>query len=79
MALKSSNTLALATIGINTWYSVEITPPFTTKSAPLMTVILSTAADLSKAVEEAMKKLPEKSAEIFKKSRFENQSVKEIA
>ena len=36
-------------------------------------------SDLSKAVEEAMKKLPEKSAEIFKKSRFENQSVKDIA
>jgi RNA polymerase sigma factor (sigma-70 family) len=36
-------------------------------------------SDLSNAVEEAMKKLPEKSAEIFRKSRFENQSVKEIA
>ncbi len=36
-------------------------------------------ADLSKAVEEAMKKLPEKSVEIFKMSRFENQSVKDIA
>ena len=36
-------------------------------------------ADLSKAVEEAMKKLPEKSVEIFKLSRFENQSVREIA
>lgn len=36
-------------------------------------------ADLSKAVEEAMKKLPEKSVEIFKMSRFENQSVKAIA
>ena len=36
-------------------------------------------ADLSKAVEEAMKKLPEKSVEVFKLSRFENQSVKEIA
>ncbi|MEP7321752.1 MAG: RNA polymerase sigma-70 factor [Saprospiraceae bacterium] len=35
--------------------------------------------DLSKAVEEAMKKLPEKSSEIFKLSRFENQSVKQIA
>lgn len=35
--------------------------------------------DLSKAVEEAMKKLPEKSCEIFKLSRFENQSVKDIA
>ncbi|MDF7820245.1 RNA polymerase sigma-70 factor [Runella sp. MFBS21] len=36
-------------------------------------------SDLSKAVEEAMKKLPEKSVEIFKLSRFENQSVKAIA
>ncbi len=36
-------------------------------------------SDLAKAVEEAMKKLPEKSAEIFVKSRFENQSVKAIA
>ena len=35
--------------------------------------------DLSKAVEEAMKMLPEKSSEIFKLSRFENQSVKDIA
>lgn len=35
--------------------------------------------DLSKAVEEAMKKLPEKSCEIFKLSRFENQSVRDIA
>ena len=35
--------------------------------------------DLSRAVEEAMKQLPEKSIEIFKLSRFENQSVKEIA
>ena len=35
--------------------------------------------DLSKAVEEAMKKLPEKSCEIFKLSRFEHQSVKDIA
>jgi RNA polymerase sigma-70 factor (family 1) len=35
--------------------------------------------DLAIAVEEAMKKIPEKSAEIFKKSRFENQSVKDIA
>lgn len=35
--------------------------------------------DLSKAVEEAMKKLPEKSVEIFKLSRFENQSVRDIA
>lgn len=36
-------------------------------------------ADLSKAVEEAMKKLPEKSVEIFRLSRFENQPVKDIA
>ncbi|MCU0468639.1 MAG: RNA polymerase sigma-70 factor [Arcicella sp.] len=36
-------------------------------------------SDLAKAVEEAMKKLPEKSAEIFRKSRFENQSIKDIA
>jgi len=36
-------------------------------------------ADLSKAVDEAMKKLPEKSVEVFKLSRFENQSVKAIA
>ncbi|RIV21193.1 sigma-70 family RNA polymerase sigma factor [Fibrisoma montanum] len=35
--------------------------------------------DLSKAVDEAMKKLPEKSVEIFKLSRFENQSVRDIA
>lgn len=35
--------------------------------------------DLSKAVEEAMKKLPEKSVEIFQLSRFENQSVRDIA
>lgn len=35
--------------------------------------------DLATAVEEAMKILPEKSAEIFKQSRFENQSVKDIA
>ena len=36
-------------------------------------------SDLSKAVEAVMKKLPEKTCEIFKMSRFENQSVKEIA
>lgn len=36
-------------------------------------------ADLSKAVDEAMKKLPEKSVQVFKLSRFENQSVKAIA
>lgn len=36
-------------------------------------------SDLSSAVEAVMKKLPEKTCEIFKMSRFENQSVKEIA
>lgn len=36
-------------------------------------------ADLSKAVDEAMKKLPEKSGEIFRLSRFEGQSVRAIA
>ena len=35
--------------------------------------------DLSKAVDEAMKKLPEKSGEIFRLSRFDGQSVKAIA
>ena len=35
--------------------------------------------DLSEAVEKAMKKLPEKTSQIFRLSRFENQSVKEIA
>jgi RNA polymerase sigma-70 factor (ECF subfamily) len=35
--------------------------------------------DLTKAVEEAMKKLPEKTYAVFKMSRFENQSVKSIA
>lgn len=35
--------------------------------------------DLSKAIEEAMKKLPEKTCEVFMLSRFENQSVKSIA
>lgn len=35
--------------------------------------------DLAKAVEEAMKKLPEKSGEIFRMSRFDGQSVKAIA
>jgi RNA polymerase sigma-70 factor (family 1) len=35
--------------------------------------------DLSNAVEKVLGQLPEKSAEIFRKSRFENQSVKEIA
>jgi RNA polymerase sigma-70 factor (family 1) len=36
-------------------------------------------SDLSTAVDEVMKKLPEKTSEIFRLSRFENQSVKEIA
>lgn len=36
-------------------------------------------ADLQKAVEEAMKKLPEKTVEVFKMSRFENRSVRDIA
>lgn len=36
-------------------------------------------ADLSEAVEKALMNLPEKSSEIFKKSRFENMSVKNIA
>jgi len=35
--------------------------------------------DLAQAVEEALGRLPEKSAEVFKRSRFENQSVREIA
>lgn len=35
--------------------------------------------DLSKAIDEALKKLPEKTCEVFKLSRFENQSVEEIA
>lgn len=35
--------------------------------------------DLAKAVDEAMKKLPEKSGEIFRLSRFEGQSVRAIA
>jgi RNA polymerase sigma-70 factor (ECF subfamily) len=35
--------------------------------------------DLTKAVEEVMKKLPEKTYAVFKMSRFENQSVKSIA
>ena len=35
--------------------------------------------DLHKAVEDAMKKLPEKSVEVFKMSRFEKKSVREIA
>jgi RNA polymerase sigma-70 factor (family 1) len=36
-------------------------------------------SDLSKAVDEVMKKLPEKTCEVFRLSRFENQSVKDIA
>ncbi len=35
--------------------------------------------DLQKAVEEAMKKLPEKTAHVFKMSRFENKTVRDIA
>lgn len=35
--------------------------------------------DLSRAVDEVMKKLPEKTCEVFRLSRFENQSVKDIA
>lgn len=35
--------------------------------------------DLAQAVEDALGRLPEKSAEVFKRSRFENQSVREIA
>lgn len=36
-------------------------------------------SELSAAVEHVLTLLPEKSAEVFKRSRFENQSVKEIA
>lgn len=36
-------------------------------------------ADLQKAVEKAMHSLPEKTVEVFKMSRFENRSVREIA
>jgi RNA polymerase sigma-70 factor (family 1) len=36
-------------------------------------------ADLQKSVEEAMRKLPEKTVEVFKMSRFERKSVREIA
>lgn len=36
-------------------------------------------ADLQKAVEKAMKTLPEKTVEVFRMSRFENKSVREIA
>ncbi|MEZ4905269.1 MAG: RNA polymerase sigma-70 factor [Spirosomataceae bacterium] len=35
--------------------------------------------ELSDAVEKVLNRLPEKSAEVFRRSRFENQSVKEIA
>lgn len=35
--------------------------------------------ELFDAVEKALSSLPEKSAEVFRRSRFENQSVKEIA
>jgi len=35
--------------------------------------------ELSEAVEKVLSRLPEKSAEVFKLSRFENKSVKEIA
>ncbi len=36
-------------------------------------------SDLSKAVDEVMKKLPERTSEVFRMSRFENLPVKEIA
>lgn len=36
-------------------------------------------SDLTKAVEEVMKKLPEKTCEVFKLSRFEHKPVKDIA
>jgi RNA polymerase sigma-70 factor (family 1) len=36
-------------------------------------------SDLSRAVDEVMGKLPEKTSRVFQLSRFENQSVKEIA
>lgn len=35
--------------------------------------------ELSAAVEKVLSRLPEKSAEVFKRSRFENQSVRQIA
>ena len=35
--------------------------------------------DLSNAIEKALSRLPEKSSEVFRRSRFENQSIKEIA
>ncbi|WP_138476406.1 RNA polymerase sigma factor [Dyadobacter bucti] len=36
-------------------------------------------SDLSKAVDEVMSRLPEKTSRVFQLSRFENQSVKDIA
>lgn len=36
-------------------------------------------SDLSKALDNALKKLPEKTSQIFQLSRFENRSVKDIA
>lgn len=36
-------------------------------------------SELTNAVEKVLAQLPEKSAEVFRKSRFENQSVKQIA
>ncbi|HEV7350323.1 RNA polymerase sigma-70 factor [Telluribacter sp.] len=36
-------------------------------------------SELSEAMEKALNRLPEKSADVFKRSRFENQSVREIA
>lgn len=36
-------------------------------------------SDLSKAVDEVMKKMPERTCEVFRMSRFENLPVKEIA
>lgn len=36
-------------------------------------------AELAQAVEAALSRLPEKSADVFRRSRFENQSVREIA
>lgn len=35
--------------------------------------------ELTRAIEEALGRLPEKSAEIFRRSRYENQPIKEIA
>ena len=36
-------------------------------------------SDLQRAIEEAMKKLPEKTAEVFRMSRFEHKTTREIA